>query len=192
MKILIIIPLAFIAIIIGRLVIISCNQSNEIDNIEKLPKTIKFWSNDFEQNGTLPIDFTGKGNNSSPSLCWENLPAGTLSLAIIVTDYDAPSPWLKLFTIDHWILFNIDPEINFLERGTKESDLLKKSINLGTNISGGVDYVGPNPPMGVHQYFFRIYALSVSHIDLTKPDKETLFKSMEGKILAFSELKVSY
>jgi len=53
----------------------------------------------------------------------------------------------------------------------------------GINTRGDLDYVGPCPPDTIHRYFFRLYALSET-LDLPEGvDKQTLYKSMEGKIL---------
>ncbi len=187
-KLIIFTPVVIVAIIVARMLFVSCQQKEEFSYHEKLPKTIKFWSGDFANNGNIPVECTGLGTNTSPSLYWDNLPVNTKSLAIMVVDYDAPAPWLKIKTIDHWIVFNISPGKRSLPKGVKGIQLAKEHISLGENITGGGNFAGPNPPIGTHRYYFRIYALSVSRINMTNPTQEELFHYMDGKILAYGEL----
>ena len=177
-----------IIIIAARIIFVNIQQQGEFDYHNNITKTIKLWSEDFEQGETIPERFTGLGEELSPSLYWDNIPPETKSLAIIVVDYDAPSPIIKLTTIDHWIVFNIDPDINYFKEAATSQQLQEKNISLGKNITGRVEYVGPNPPIGTHNYYFRIYALSVSHIDLNEPSKETLMDKMKDNIIAYGEL----
>ncbi len=187
-KLLIFIPSLFILVIIARLVFIGIEQKKEFDYHKNIPKSIHFWSNDFEHNEFIPTEFTGLGQDVSPSLYWDSLPTGTKSIAIIAVDYDAPSPIIKFMTIDHWVVFNINPNIKHFDKAISYQDLVKAGMNLGTNITGGVDYVGPNPPIGTHKYYFRIYALSIPSIALTQPTKKDLMEMMENNILAYGEL----
>ena len=191
-KILIFIPVLIILIIAVRIFIVYTDQKEELNYHKNIPQSIKLWSDDFEQNGPIPTLHTGLGENASPSLYWDNLPEGTQSLAIIVVDYDAPSPFIKLMTVDHWVIFNINPEIKFLESAQTAEQLKQNNMSLGTNITKGVEYVGPNPPFGTHRYYFRIYALSVPHIELLQPAKKDLMKAMKDHILAFGELTGTY
>ncbi|MGE0079353.1 MAG: YbhB/YbcL family Raf kinase inhibitor-like protein [Bacteroidales bacterium] len=191
-KILISISILIIVAIAIRLVSVSVEQKKEFNYHRNFPKTIKLWSNDFNQNDTIPIKFTGLGDNVSPSLNWVNLPSDTKSLAVIVVDYDAPSPAIKIATINHWIIFNIHPDINHIDEATPSEELIKKGMKLGINITGGINYVGPNPPLGTHNYYFRIYALSIQSLDLDKPTKKELMEKMKGNIIAYGELIGKY
>lgn len=191
-KILILIPIILILAIATRLIFVYNQQKEEFDFHKNIPKTIILCSDDFVQNGVIPIEFTGKGKNISPSLRWSNLPVGTRSLALLVTDYDAPAPYLKLNTIDHWVVYNINPQINNFQKGTNANLLKNMNVSVGENISGGKEYIGPKPPLGTHSYYFRIYALSTSNLNLTKPDKKVLIKAMAGSVLAYGELVGSY
>src|SRR6185312_11949442 len=57
--------------------------------------------------------FGCEGGNVSPSLAWNNAPAGTKSFALTVYDPDAPtgSGWW------HWVMFNIPADVNALPAG---------------------------------------------------------------------------
>ena len=53
-------------------------------------------SSDFESGGVIPRRFTGDGEDSSPQLHWDNVPAGVRELVLIVDDPDSPTrqPWV--------------------------------------------------------------------------------------------------
>jgi Raf kinase inhibitor-like YbhB/YbcL family protein len=191
-KTLIAIPILIIILIVGRFVYVVIDQKKEFNFHDSIPKSIKIWSNDFKQNEAIPIEFTGLGEEISPSLYWDNLPTETKSLVITAVDYDGPSPTVKLFTIDHWVMFNIDPRIDHLDKAITLEALEKEGMNSGLNINGGVDYVGPNPPLGTHKYYFRIYALSVPSLDLDKPTRKALMEEIKDNIIGYGELIGTY
>lgn len=191
-RILIIIPGLLILAIVARVVFVNIDQEGEFAYHDTLQKSIKLWSDGFESNSAIPIAYTGLGEELSPSLHWENLPSGTKSLMITTVDYDGPSPNFKIMTIDHWILYNIDPSISHIDKAITLEELEKQGIKLGLNVNGELGYVGPNPPMGVHKYYFRIYALSVASIDLVKPSRGDLMEKAKDNILAYGELIGTY
>ena len=191
-KILIAIPILIIVLIVARVIFVNLDQKKEFDYHSTLEKSINLSSNDFAQNEAIPIEFTGLGEEISPSLKWDNLPTGTKSLVITAVDYDGPSPTIKLFTIDHWVLFDIDPSIDHIDKAITLEELEKEGMNSGLNINGEVDYVGPNPPLGTHKYYFRIYALSVPSSDLDKPTRKALMEEIKDNIIAYGELIGTY
>ena len=191
-RILIIVPSVLVLAIIARVVFVNMDQKKEFEYHSMLQKSINLWSDGFEPNSTIPTEFTGLGAELSPSLHWDNLPSGTKSLMITTVDYDGPSPNFKIMTIDHWVLFNINPSIDHIEKAITAEELEKEGINLGLNVNGETGYVGPNPPMGVHKYYFRIYALSVPNVDLVYPSRADLMEKVKDSILAYGELIGTY
>jgi Raf kinase inhibitor-like YbhB/YbcL family protein len=187
-KLLFIVPALIVAFIVVRLVIASQSQKAEVAFHANLQKSIELTSDAFKNGEKIPIEYTGKGANLSPSLQWNNLPTGTKSVAVLVSDYDAPAPFLRLLTVDHWVVYNIPMSKMNLEKGVKTYDLNKLDIAVGNNISGEAAYTGPAPPMGVHQYFFRVYALSTDRLTVPTPTKQAVMDAMTGKILAYGEL----
>jgi Raf kinase inhibitor-like YbhB/YbcL family protein len=187
-KILIAIPILIIVLIVGRVIFVNLDQKKEFKYHSNLEKSINLWSDDFKQNEAIPIEFTGLGEELSPSLYWDNLPAETKSLVITAADYDGPSPNFKLFTIDHWVMFNMDPSIDHIDKAVTLEELEKQGIDLGLNVYSEAKYIGPNPPMGTHQYYFRIYALSVPSLDLVKPTRANLMEKVKDSVLAYGEL----
>jgi Raf kinase inhibitor-like YbhB/YbcL family protein len=191
-RILIIIPSLIILAIIARVVFVNIDQKKEFEYHSTLQKSINLWSDGFDPNSPIPKEYTGLGEELSPSLHWDNLPSGTKSLMITTVDYDGPSPNFKLMTIDHWVLFNIDPSVDHIDKAITLEDLENKGIKLGLNVNGEVGYVGPNPPMGIHKYYFRIYALSVPSADLAKPSRAELMEKVKDNILGYGELIGTY
>ena len=72
--------------------------------------------------------------------------------------------------------------------GRVASNTEKQGIDLGLNVYSEAKYIGPNPPMGTHQYYFRIYALSVPSLDLVKPTRANLMEKVKDNVLAYGEL----
>jgi len=191
-KILIIVPSILVLAIIGRVVFVNIDQNREFNYHDTLDKSIKLWSNDFDSNGTIPIKNTGLGEELSPSLYWDNLPEGTKSLVVTAVDYDGPSPNFKLMTIDHFVVFNIDPTIDHIDEGISPEELGEQGMDLGLNVNGEIGYVGPAPPMGTHEYYFRVYALSVPSLDLTNPTRAELMEKIKDHIISYGELIGTY
>ena len=153
-----------------------------------LQKSIILQSSDFEDGGQMPVDVADKGINHSPQLSWHNLPEGTKSLAIMVTDYDAPVPNLHLFTASHWVLYNIPVNDTTLPKGVSANQLKNLNITAGKNYAGKHVYAGPRPPFGVHQYYFRIYALDFNHLFLSDDNRDELYKAMKNHVIGYGEL----
>ncbi|MCU0615342.1 MAG: YbhB/YbcL family Raf kinase inhibitor-like protein [Desulfobacterales bacterium] len=148
---------------------------------------IDLTSPSFEHQRPIPGKFTCDGENISPELQWSGLPRGTRSLALIVDDPDAPDPANPKMTWVHWVLYNIDPTVNRLPEGVKESELPKGTLQ-GFNDWKKTGYGGPCPPIGEHRYFHKLYALDTVLADLNRPAKAALEKAMEGHILSKTEL----
>jgi Raf kinase inhibitor-like YbhB/YbcL family protein len=188
-KILIIIPVLLVLALVIKLTLVYFQQKSEFDFHTNIPNTIKLESADFITEGMIPMECSGKGKELSPELHWSNLPEGTRSLVLLMTDYDAPAPFLKIMTIDHWTVYNIPIRIIALPKGSTSTALQKDSVNLGQNFKKGIEYKGPKPPIGMHNYYFRIYALSAPHLNLNNPTKKEVMDAMKGSMLAYGELR---
>lgn len=105
----------------------------------------------FNNGGAIPTKYTCDGDNVSPPLHWEGIPAGTKSFALIMDDPDAPSGvW------DHWILFNMPANTTELSEAVKT---LPVGTQVGINSWHHTKYDGPCPPNSEHRYIFKLYAL---------------------------------
>jgi len=144
-------------------------------------------STSFAHNTEMPSLYTCEGKNISPPLSWNDPPAGTKSLALIVDDPDAPDPAAPKMVWVHWVLYNLPSVAGGLSEGVADASL-PKGAGIGVNDRKHVGYTGPCPPVGTHRYFFKMYALDTLFPDLDTPTKAVLEKAMEGHILARTEL----
>jgi Raf kinase inhibitor-like YbhB/YbcL family protein len=104
----------------------------------------------FENDSTVPREFTCDGANVSPPLAWTGVPAGTESLVLVVDDPDANG-------FVHWIVLDL-PGVD----GQLPKDVPAESgtPQQGTNGFGKTGWGGPCPPSGSHHYRFTLTALS--------------------------------
>ncbi|HUI31535.1 MAG TPA: YbhB/YbcL family Raf kinase inhibitor-like protein [Candidatus Acidoferrales bacterium] len=141
----------------------------------------------FKEGETIPQKYTGDGQNISPPLKWESVPAQAKSFALIADDPDAPmGTWV------HWVIFNIPPAATGLSENVPRKDSLTNGSLQGINDSRKIGYDGPSPPSGTHRYYFKLYALDAVlklSSGITKPQ---LLKAMEGHILAQTQLMGRY
>lgn len=129
-----------------------CNTASQIsvDNTNlSNSNTMQISSTAFENNNTIPKDYTCDGANINPPLNFANVPAGTKSLALLVDDSDAPAG-----TWTHWLLYNMDPSISGISEDSIPGDAVQGTTSFGTAMWGG-----PCPPSGTHRYFFKLFAL---------------------------------
>lgn len=140
--------------------------------------TMKLSSPAFENNGTLSSTFTCDGENINPPLSLSEVPEGTKSLALIVSDPDAPSgDWV------HWLVWNIDPTTKEINQNTVPASSVQGQTDFGQN-----KWDGPCPPSGTHHYHFKIYALDTM-LELPSTFKKAeLEEAMKGHITDQTEL----
>lgn len=140
-------------------------------------------STGFQHESPIPVKYSCDGENTSPPLMWNDPPQGTLSLALIHDDPDAPGgTWI------HWVLYNIPAAARELREAIPAQAALDDGSLHGENSWGRLDYGGPCPPGGEHRYFFKLYALDLI-LDLASgASKADLIEAMEGHILAETEL----
>ncbi len=143
----------------------------------------------FNHQGPIPRRYTCEGEDLSPPLAWEGVPAGTASLALVVDDPDAPDPAAPKMVWVHWILYNLPPDLTGLEEGVRA---LPPGTGEGLNDWGRTGYGGPCPPVGRHRYFHRLYALDTRLPDLGTPRKAELEAAMAGHVLAEAVLVGTY
>ena len=139
-------------------------------------------SDSFENDQTIPSPYTCDGDNINPPLSIGGIPDEAESLALTVTDPDAPEG-----TWTHWVVFNIPPDSDEIDE-----DSIPQSALHGVNDFGNMKWGGPCPASGEHQYIFKIYALDTM-LDLPAgADREALESAMEGHILDQAQLAGKY
>ncbi len=105
-----------------------------------------------------------QGDNISPHLAWDEVPAGTKSFVVTCYDPDAPtgSGWW------HWIVANLPADTRVLPQGSGSGlvALPEGAIQTRTDF-GKAGYGGAAPPKGeTHRYIFTVHALDVEKIDV--------------------------
>lgn len=130
----------------------------------------------FAHEGEIPERYGFFRENVSPPLRWENVPAGTQSLVLLMDDLDYP--------FSHWVVYNIPPEATGLDEGQVPAGALQ-----GRNTAGTLGYAGPYPPVGqVHRYAFTLYALDTALQLPAGAAREEVVAALQGHVLAKAEL----
>jgi Raf kinase inhibitor-like YbhB/YbcL family protein len=146
-------------------------------------QTFLVGSQAFESAGTLPIQYTAQGTNTSPPLEWGGVPEGTVDLALVMTDPTADG-------FIHWLIWGLDPLAIRLDPGTVAPEAVQ-----GTNDFGIVGYSGPNPPPGdePHLYLFRLFALDAPSFDIDpSQDGVSIIEELEARSIGVAEVFAFY
>jgi Raf kinase inhibitor-like YbhB/YbcL family protein len=128
------------------------------------------------------VRHTCDGEDVSPSLLWSEPPERTRSLALVVSDPDAPGG-----TFFHWLAWGIDPAAGGLGEG-------EAAPVEGRNDFGKTGYGGPCPPRGhgPHRYVFRLHALDGDLDVAPGADREQLEAAIRARRLGGAELTGTY
>lgn len=136
----------------------------------------------FSNGGAIPQKYTCNGTAVSPPLDFNNVPQNALSLALEVTDPDAPGG-----TFTHWLVWDIPTTITRF----KEDDV-PAGVIQGLNGFGKNNYGSPCPPSGVHHYIFDLYALdNTLGLPATK-GREDFENAIKGHAVAHAQLTGLY
>lgn len=130
---------------------------------------MKLLSQDFNDGAKLPerhvFNAMGyQGDNLSPHLQWDDVPAGTKSFVVTCYDPDAPtgSGWW------HWVVANLPAATRELPQGagSGKAELPAGAVQTRTDF-GSAGYGGAAPPKGEsHRYIFTVHALDVETLDV--------------------------
>jgi Raf kinase inhibitor-like YbhB/YbcL family protein len=152
-------------------------------------------SSAFSEGERIPDLYAVNGEDLSPPLSWKPAPEGTVELALLCDDPDAPTPqpWV------HWIIYEIPGDIVSLPEGVASDEELTSpcSARQGKNSwpdGQTVGYRGPAPPPGhgTHHYRFTLYALNAKLNLPPGADRAALEHAMQGHILAEGRLTGTY
>jgi Raf kinase inhibitor-like YbhB/YbcL family protein len=181
--------LVLAAVFIGA-VIMHASKARDVDQAfhANIPKTLFLRSISFTNNAEIPTSYTCKGEGASPEISWEGAPAGARSYAYIITDWDVPSPHLRLGNFTHFLLYDIVPEIREIKSAVTAAELTQQKIAVGLNSADVAGYAPLCPPRGRHLYVFRVYALDVPQLTPASRTRAAVMESMKGHVLAYGEL----
>jgi Raf kinase inhibitor-like YbhB/YbcL family protein len=131
------------------------------------PTALIVTSSSFSSNSPIPKKYSKLGDNVSPHISWNKVPAGVKSFVVICQDPDAPTaePFV------HWIIYNIPATSQSIPEGST-------LFSQGVNDFGTIGWGGPKPPSGTHHYQFDVYGLDCTLSELTKPNKQQLMNAI--------------
>lgn len=170
-------------VVVAVLVVAGMAACRNAATEDPAPMTLRVTSPEIPDGAMIPKQFTCDGAGVSPALDWEQPPAKTASLVVIVSDPDAPGG-----TFIHWVVYDLPAGTRGVAQGA-----VPNGSRQGVNSSNAAGYYGPCPPGGApHRYFFRVYALDQM---LALPDganEEQVSKAMRGHVLAAGRLMGRY
>jgi Raf kinase inhibitor-like YbhB/YbcL family protein len=141
-------------------------------------------SNVIKQNEKIPSQYTCDGKNGSPPIAWKDIPAGTVSLVLIMDDPDAPGGiW------DHWVIYNLPPTSSLLPEAAKQ---LPQGTLLGKNSWQKQEYGGPCPPDREHRYVFKLYAIDTKLPNQAGMTKQEVENAIKGHVIGRAQLVAKY
>ena len=146
----------------GGVALAGCTSGENDDaarttTVDSLGMTLS--SEAFADGEPIPTRYTCEGANESPPLSVDGVPDGTVSLALVADDPDAPraEPYV------HWLVWNVPPGVGTVPAAIPRSERVERLDGAvqGTNSSGDLGYAGPCPPTGdgPHTYRFTLTAL---------------------------------
>jgi len=167
------------------LLLVSCNERQEAKKTIPQPqapsKGLSITSPAFADNGEIPKKYGCSGDSVSPPLVIAGVPANAKSLALTVTDPDAPG---GLFT--HWVVWNMPPADTTIAEGQSTG------AAEGTNSYGKHGYGTLCPPFGAHRYIFNVYALDASLPLDPGAGREDVENAMKGHVVAQARIVGTY
>jgi len=139
----------------------------------------------FEDGGIIPNKYTQADPSPvSPKLVWTNVPANTVSFALIFHDPDVAIQ-RRVDDVLHGMWFNIPGDARELAEGLPSTPTLPNGTVQAKNLRGNPGYMGPGAGAAgpYHHYTFELFALDTK-LELT-PDatRAGVLNAMNGHIL---------
>jgi hypothetical protein len=145
-------------------------------------------SNAWEPGGEIPNKYTCDGKKMSPPLEWTNVPEGTSSFALIVSDPDAPDG-----TFIHWGMYGIPVSDTVLKPKVGSEEKLENGARQTKNDFGKIGYGPICPPKGEqHTYKFTVLALDTFPSFSETPTVQDLQESILTNVVARDTLEGTY
>lgn len=146
---------------------------------------MKVTSSAFADGATMPKIHAGDapgcgGQGVSPPVAWSDLPAGTRSVAVLMSDPDGG----KGLGVSHWVAYNIPAAKGQLRQG--EGQAANAEFSVGKNVAGATAYRGMCPPAGdlPHHYVLTVIATEAEPGSLPEGlTREELLAALKGRTL---------
>ncbi len=151
---------------------------------------MKIKSTAFADGGMMPAKYTQEGANVSPPLEISDVPKEAQSLVLICIDPDVPDPAKPVRTFIHWVVYNLPPNTKELPEAVDISKI--PGAQEGQHGRGGTGYIGPRPPIGVHRYYFKLYAINIDLKFPSPPTAASVLSMIDGHVVATAETMGRY
>lgn len=151
-----------------------------------MTKELAIKSNAFQHDGSIPVKYTGWGDDISPELTITNISSSAKSIAIIMDDLSHPISLMFGRPYNHWLFWNI-PVQDIIPENISHGEYVEELENAVQGIGYGKHrYRGPKPPKflrGAHRYRYHVYILDcILELDPTSKKSE-LVDAMKSHIL---------
>jgi Raf kinase inhibitor-like YbhB/YbcL family protein len=165
------------------ILVLACGQRTTEESMATpaIQQTMTVTSPVFTDGGAIPTQYGCRGESISPPLAISGVPREAKTLALIVTDPDAPGG-----TFTHWLVWNIPAADSSLAEGQAPGG------SEGQNDYGKRGYGPPCPPSGSHHYLFNLYALDASLTLDQGAQRGEVEKAISGHILAQGRIAGTY
>lgn len=140
---------------------------------------------DFQDGGVIPDKFTYAVKSFvSPKLEWSNVPAGTVSFALIFHDPDEALHG-HVEDVLHWLVFNIPGSARELPGQLAPDPRLPDGTIQANSVRRKPGYMGPgaDAPGPYHHYTFEIFALDTKLDLAADATRSDVLKAIDGHIL---------
>lgn len=136
----------------------------------------------FQNDGYMPVRYTGYGADESPPLTLTGLIPEVKSVAVVMADLDIP----VIREFPHWLIWNL-PVQTEIPGGIPQGEMLGQLGSARQGLAYGRHmYRGPKPPRFIrmrHRYVFTVYALDMV-LDISSDAKhKDLMAAMRGHVL---------
>lgn len=141
----------------------------------------------FDDGDGMPDSVGYVNENANPELEISGVPDEAESLVLVMDDPEAQP--VAGHTWDHWLAWNIDPDIGTIPEGRDADGAVE-----GYNDYVEQGYGGPSPPEGSHDYRFKLVALDTELETPAETRKARLGSTiaMEATVLASTQLVGAY
>lgn len=124
----------------------------------------------------ISAKYTCKGDSISPPILFTDVPAGTVTLGLVLADQDANG-------VIHWAVANIQAADTSLTQGALPSGAIQ-----AMTAQGSIGYWAPCPPAGqTHRYVMTAYAVPQQLELADGVDATTLQAALEAAALDIAE-----
>lgn len=174
-----IIAMVLIIIIAICLFIVRRLNSKDLGLTENMTVT----SNAFVDGGSIPVKYTGVGEDISPDLHLSEISPEAVSIALLMDDLDFP-----MGTYNHWVVWNL-PVMKDIPEAIPAGPVIETLQNAVQGKGYGVNrYKGPNPPFGTHRYKYQVYVLDIKMDLNSNAGKKELLEQMKGHVLQYGSI----